>query len=748
VFNPGDTREFGSYRVRIEESLGGKKNLTFKVVNIETDEPYILRVIEKPSLKSFFKEYLQGREEVFKIFFDENELLREKHGTFNESAAFEILTAAFQGQVVLEAKVLKEYDHPGLSRLLHYASDDKAYYLLLNYVKGRSINEIIESGEEVSEEKALSWMIHIAETLDYLHTHPDEKLLYNNLNPLNIIVDDREGRARLVDLHMIRIYLADSDTTEEWQDVLALDTPAPFCPLEGYQTPRAELYALGATFYQLLTGEAIPEVQERVAHDTIMPLKGGKRKYSKKIWKALELCLELDSRRRLSSCASLLRILKSDEFPNVRVERDDMPLKDISLGRIGSGFESTIPVKIYRPVDDPLPLRIDGLKVTWKMKPDDIHPKMSLTDVEEKGDHAEAKLRIVCGDMPSGRYEGYACFETNWGTRDILVTGEVPRSLNFIPLYIIGSFAVLVLIVAGIWRMISPQPPSHVHTRWNRQNWEFIRNEIPRYLVPKFSIDNTERWEIFNEIPTLSVLPENNSLSLAGSTDRSEPFRTGWITRFFRPAGDITVSVVMEGNRDGGVPYESAGLMLLSSDGTAFAVDSGKKGTEASAGYRDNLKKWEFPPSETPVTFKEDEKKLIKVEYSSVDGTAVGFINGRKVGETQIEFCDVGIFLYAVFAEKGTIRKLTFRNLDVILGPPVPMKPSFFCALGKVVIKDKPEDDAKSVITTYENEKLIVLREEKNDWCKVRTVEDNGKYEGWLKRKDLRSLTPREVKLD
>ncbi|MHC9539439.1 MAG: protein kinase [Vulcanimicrobiota bacterium] len=748
MFNPGDTREFGSYRIRIDESLGGRKNLTFKVSDVENNEPYILRVIEKPSLKSFQTEYLEGHEEVFKVFFEENEMLKEKHGTFNEAAAFEILTAAFQGQVVQEAKVLKEYNHPGLSRLLFYTSDDSAYYLLLNYVEGRSINQIIESGEEVSEEKALSWMIHIAETLDFLHTHPEEKLLYNNLNPLNIIIDEKEGRACLVDLHMIRIYLEESDSTEEWQDVLALDAPAPFCPLEGYKSPRAEIYALGATFYQLLTGEPIPPVQDRVAHDTIMPLKGGKKKYSRKIWKALELCLELDYRKRLSSCGSLLRILNSDEFPTVRVERDDAPLKDISLGKIGGGFESIIPVKIYRPVDDPLPLRLEGLKSTWKMKPDDIHPKLALIDIEEKGDYAEAKLKITCGDLPPGRYEGHACFETNWGGKDILVTAEMPRSFSPVPVYITGAVIVLILIVIGIWRIVSPPSLAQIHTRWNRENWEFIRNEIPRYLVPKFSIDNTERWEIYNEIPTLTVLPENNSLSLSGSVDKNDPFRTGWIMRFFRPAGDITVSVVLEGNKGEGVPYESAGLMLLSSDGTAFAVESSKKGTEASAGYKDTLKKWEFPPSETPIIFKEDEKKLIKMEYSSVDGTVIGFINGKKVGETQIEFSDISIFLYAVYAEKGAIRKITFRGLDVILGPPVPIKPSFFCALGKVVIKEKPDEKAKSVITTYENEKLYVLREENNDWCKVRTVEDNGKYEGWVRRKDMRSLTPREVKLD
>ncbi|GEM_PF-1884289 len=744
----GETREFGSYKVRIEELLGGRKNPTFKVLDVETGEPCILRVIEKPSLQSFQKEYLEGHEEIFKIFFEENEILKKKHETFNAEAAFEILTATFQGQVVQEARVLKEYNHPGLSRLLFYTSDDIAYYLLRSYVTGRSMAEIIESGEEVSEEKALSWMIQAAETLDYLHTHPDDKLLYNNLNPQNIIIDEKEGRARLVDLHKIRIYLEESDSTEEWQDLLALDTPPPFCPLEGYKTPRAELYALGATFYQLLTGEPIPTVQDRVAHDTIMPLKGGKKKYSRKIWKALELCLELDVKKRITSCRSLLNVLKSDEFPTVRIERDDVLLKDISLGKIGEGFESVIAVKIYRPVDDPLPLRVEGLKSTWKMKPDDIHPKLSLIDIEERGEYAEAKLKITCGDLPPGRYEGHACFETNWGGKDILVTAEVPRSFSFFPVYLAGAVIVLLLIIGGIWKALTPASLAQIHTRWNRENWEFVRNEIPRYLVPKFSIDNTDRWEIFNEIPTLSVLAENNSLSLSGSIDRNEPQRTGWIMRFFRPAGDITVSVVLEGNSGEGIPYDSAGLMLLSSDGTAFAIESGRKGTEASAGYKDTLKKWEFPSSETPLTFKEDEKKLIKLEYNSVDGTAIGFLNGKKVGETQIEFSDISIFLYAVYAEKGSIRKITFRNLDVILGPPVPMKPSFLCALGKAVIKEKPDEKSKNVINTYENEKLYVLREEKNDWCKVRTVEDNGRYEGWVKRKDMRNLTPREVKLD
>jgi serine/threonine protein kinase len=739
----GEILELGEYRLKITKVLGGKRNLTYLATDEATDKPHIVRIIIRPYAAEFQKNYNERLDKLLTGFFSQNELLQEKYKSYCKDAGYEIFKTAFEGQVILEAKVLKDYKHPALSNLLLYTRDAGAYYLVLDCIEGKSINEL--AGDRMEEEKVLGWMKQIAEALHFLHSHSEESILYNNLTPRNIIIDEREGNAHLIDLQKIKIYDREKGKTEEWQDVLFLDSPPPYCPMEGYQEPRSEIYALGATFYELLTGEALPEVGERLKHDSLKPLRERAPHYSKKLEKILQICLELSSSNRFPSCESLIKAIDSKEFPRLIVENEGEEVKNFHLGKVRKNYEKKVPLTIAMAFEEPLPVKVTTFSCTWKMKPEDEAPKVTFTDISEKNGSTAGNLTIQVPDIHPGIYEGYVKIATNCGDTEIPIKLEIPGKTSRIPLWIGLALALAAILALFIAKIGHKSPQDRIMKRWNSENWPTLMLGIQKYLTPRYGIINDPgKWEICQEVPDVHVGCADDECVISGYFKGKDPTRAGWVTRLFSPTGKVTVSVsldeVLDGKRD------FAGLMILSSSGKACAIEccAGDKHI-ARVAFRAKAA-WEYPGTPKLVKLEKNINHL-KIEYNKVDGVAKGFVNDELIDQIPLEMEDFGIFLFVALGEQGDIGKAAFKDLNVDLGPQVPRMPPYAqMTRGKISLKEKPLDKAGRVIFTRMDE-LVMVQEEKGDWSRVRTVFE-GHYEGWAKKKELRNVLPKEVKLD
>jgi serine/threonine protein kinase len=741
----GEILELGQYKLKITQVLGGKRNLTYLATDVATEEPYIVRIIIRPYAAEFQKNYNERLEEMLKRFFAENEPLQEKYKAYCRDAGYEIYKAAFEGQVILEAKILKDYRHPALSNLLLYTRDAGAYYLVLDHIKGRSLQELIETGEKFEEKKVLQWMRQIAEALHFLHSQGEDRILYNNINPRNIIIDEKDGNAHLVDLQRIKIYDEEAGKTEEWQDVLFLDSPPPYCPMEGYREPRSEIYALGVLSYELITGDSVPEVGERLKHDTLKPLRDIRPEYSKRLEKILQVCLELSSGNRFSSCESLMKALDSPDFPKLIIESEGSQVKSLHLGRVKKNFEKKMTLSIGLAFDDPMPIKVNQLSGTWNMKPDDGAPKITFSDISEKEGRVEGSLTIGIPELSPGIYEGHIKICTNCGDAEIPIKLEIAGKASLVPLWVGIALLVISLIVFLAVRAGHRPRTDRLLKRWNSENWPTLMLAIPKYLTPRYSaIADTGKWELCQEVPDILVKADGDELDISGTFKGTEGVRTGWITRLFSPTGKITVSVTLDevlgGRREG------AGMMILSSSGKACAVECGPADSHsARIAWRDK-NTWEYPEGQKAVKL-EGGIALLKIEYNKVEGRARGFVNEKLIGDVPMEMDDFAIFLYVALRDSGDMGKVSYKGLAVKLGPQVPRMPPYAqMTRGRVSLKEKPLEKAGRVIFSKKDE-LVMVQEEKGDWMRVRTVFE-GHYEGWVQKKDLRNVLPREVKLD
>lgn len=157
-----------------------------------------------------------------------------------------------------EFKVLRSLDHPGIAKA--YIADqtsDGTPFLVMEYVPGKSVRELTNKDTSLNVNLGLKIMKEVLETLIYLDK---QGILHRDIKPEHIILDEKKGRARLVDFGVSRLR-EESDKTF----VGTLPYVAPEIWKGRGWVRNSDLYATGMVFYEMLTnhrpynGDAITE---------------------------------------------------------------------------------------------------------------------------------------------------------------------------------------------------------------------------------------------------------------------------------------------------------------------------------------------------------------------------------------------------------------------------------------------------------------------------------------------------------
>lgn len=165
-----------------------------------------------------------------------------------------------------EMTSLANLDHPNIPRVRDYFETNGRRYIVLDYVQGKPLDDELQehvtvTGQPMDPHVAVMDMISVLETLSYLHGQRPP-LVHRDIKPANLIRDERSGRLKLVDFGIAR-------SVESQQVQTQVGTPG-FCAPEqmaGQADVRSDLFSVGATLYQLVTGKLPPPF----AFDALQP---------------------------------------------------------------------------------------------------------------------------------------------------------------------------------------------------------------------------------------------------------------------------------------------------------------------------------------------------------------------------------------------------------------------------------------------------------------------------------------------
>ncbi len=173
-----------------------------------------------------------------------------------------------QEQFYREASMLARLDHPGLPKVSDYFSESGREYLVMDFVPGRDLHEILNEqkrrNEFLSEAVVLTWLSQICDALSYLHSQ-EPPILHRDIKPSNIKITPR-GVIKLVDFGLVKELSEDDNRTIT---VVQGRGTLQYTPLEqyggdtGHTDARSDIYALGATLYHLLTNSPPADAKSR-----------------------------------------------------------------------------------------------------------------------------------------------------------------------------------------------------------------------------------------------------------------------------------------------------------------------------------------------------------------------------------------------------------------------------------------------------------------------------------------------------
>lgn len=166
----------------------------------------------------------------------------------NGNASSEVI----RQNLLTETSILKKLHHPHLPSIIDVIDQDDTYLILMDYVEGRTLKAILDERGALPQEKVVDWAIQLASTLMYLHRQ-DPPIIYRDMKPANVMLKP-DGNVVLIDFGTAREYKDNSDG-----DTTCLGTKGYAAPEQyggkGQTDARTDVYNLGATMYQLVTGK-------------------------------------------------------------------------------------------------------------------------------------------------------------------------------------------------------------------------------------------------------------------------------------------------------------------------------------------------------------------------------------------------------------------------------------------------------------------------------------------------------------
>ena len=210
-----------------------------------------------------------------------------------------------------EAQICATLKSPHIVDVYTIGRHEDYTYLALQFVDGQSLDKALKSHTTFPLEPALDITRQI--TLG-LHAAHEQGIIHRDLKPGNVLID-RNGHAKLADFGMA--HLGEETTITQQNSIIG--TPAYMAPeqITGESiTPAADFFALGVTFYEMITGrrpfdgDNYSECMQRIMNETPPPPSLYISSIPLKVDEFIAGLLQKDAARRPQSASQILQQIK------------------------------------------------------------------------------------------------------------------------------------------------------------------------------------------------------------------------------------------------------------------------------------------------------------------------------------------------------------------------------------------------------------------------------------------------------
>ena len=243
----------------------------------------------------------------------------------NRNVAIKVLKPEFSNdknfvtKFKIEAQAAAGLTHPNIVNVYDVVDDDGIYFIVMELVDGITLKEYIEKNGRLNMTEAIDFSIQIASGLEAAH---ENHIIHRDIKPQNIIVS-KNGNIKVTDFGIARAASSNTLTSGAMGSVHYI---SPEQARGGYSDERSDIYSLGITMYEMVTGRVPFEGDNNVSvalmhiqSEMIPP-----RQYYPDIYSSFEKIIlkatqKKPERRYLTASALIADLKRVQNNPNIDI---------------------------------------------------------------------------------------------------------------------------------------------------------------------------------------------------------------------------------------------------------------------------------------------------------------------------------------------------------------------------------------------------------------------------------------------
>ena len=146
-----------------------------------------------------------------------------------------------------EAQAVACISHPNIVSIYDVGEEDGMYYIVMELIEGITLKKYIEEKGKLTVKEAVGISLQIANGLDSAHRH---NIIHRDIKPQNILIA-RDGTAKLSDFGIAKAASSNTITANAMGSVHYI---SPEQARGGYSDEKSDIYSLGVTMYEMISG--------------------------------------------------------------------------------------------------------------------------------------------------------------------------------------------------------------------------------------------------------------------------------------------------------------------------------------------------------------------------------------------------------------------------------------------------------------------------------------------------------------
>ena len=279
------------------------------------------------------------------------DVYKAKCHKLNRYVAIKVMKSEFSQDKTFVSKFWAEAQsaaglvNPNVVNVYDVGVENGIYYIVMELVDGITLKKYIEKRGRLPYKEAVSIAIQVANGMDAAHKH---NIVHRDIKPQNIIIS-KEGKVKVTDFGIAKV--ASSATINTSASMGSVHYISPEQARGGYSDERSDIYSLGITLFEMLTGTvpfdgdsavsvAVQHIQDSIPLPSQL-VEGVPVSVDKIVLK----CTQKKTDRRYQSAAELIVDLKKS-----------LVMPDEDFVRMGSAYDSVLKKdeEEYNPDDDEL----------------------------------------------------------------------------------------------------------------------------------------------------------------------------------------------------------------------------------------------------------------------------------------------------------------------------------------------------------------------------------------------------------